>query len=208
MNQALVTPNQIVAYNLRRARFLRGYSQEQAAEVLAPFLGERWSKATYSAAERSIENPNRVRRFDADDLVAFARAFELPVPFFLLPPGPEATDVAPLVAVPDGEPDDGLTPGYLIELLFKPDQIAERLAEAFGDSTRAGFISDDQMSPTQGRLGHAASLVGHAVIASRLRDVEVWRRNLLDLAGLLEGLEDEAVQALLTDTEKKKRSKP
>lgn len=80
-----LTPNQIVAWNLARARGLRGWTQEQAAEQLAPHLGERWSKATYSAAERSIDG-NRVRNFTADDLHAFARAFDLPMTMFLTPP--------------------------------------------------------------------------------------------------------------------------
>lgn len=48
-----LTPNRVVAYNLARARSLRGWTQEQAAERLEPFLGVRWSKATFSAAERS-----------------------------------------------------------------------------------------------------------------------------------------------------------
>jgi transcriptional regulator with XRE-family HTH domain len=80
-----LTPNQVVAWNLARARALRGWTQEQAAEQLAPFLGERWSKATYSAAERSIDGA-RIRQFTADDIHAFARAFDLPMTMFLAPP--------------------------------------------------------------------------------------------------------------------------
>jgi transcriptional regulator with XRE-family HTH domain len=78
------TPNQHVAYNLRRARNRRRWTQEEAAERLAPYLGTRWSKASYSAAERSADGV-RVRQFSADDLYAFARCFELPVSFFLAP---------------------------------------------------------------------------------------------------------------------------
>jgi transcriptional regulator with XRE-family HTH domain len=85
MPPTTVTPNQIVAWNLARARALRGWTQEQAAERLAPYLGERWSKATYSAAERSVDGA-RVRQFTADDLHAFSRAFELPMTLFLTPP--------------------------------------------------------------------------------------------------------------------------
>ena len=53
-----ITPNQIVAYNLAEARALRGWTQEQAAAELEEYVGSRWSKATFSAAER----------FDASDL--------------------------------------------------------------------------------------------------------------------------------------------
>jgi hypothetical protein len=64
---------------------MRGWTQEQAAERLTPYLGERWSKATYSAAERSVDGV-RIRQFTADDLHAFSRAFDLPMTLFLTPP--------------------------------------------------------------------------------------------------------------------------
>jgi hypothetical protein len=80
-----MSPNQIVAFNLRNARMLHGWTQETAAEKLAPLLGEHWSKASFSAAERSVTG-ERVREFTANDLVAFATVFELSVSFFLTPP--------------------------------------------------------------------------------------------------------------------------
>jgi transcriptional regulator with XRE-family HTH domain len=76
--------NQAVALNLRVARALRGWTQEQAAEQLERYLGERWSKATWSVAERSVAG-RRVKQFSADEIVAFSRAFSLPVSFFFLP---------------------------------------------------------------------------------------------------------------------------
>ena len=48
-----MTPNQIVAHNVARARALRGWTQEQAAEALAPYLGAKLSGASFSALERS-----------------------------------------------------------------------------------------------------------------------------------------------------------
>lgn len=95
-----MTPNQIVAHNLRRARALHGWTQDAAAERLAPLLGERWSKATFSAAERSVAQPARIRQFSADELVAFAQAFELPIAFFFTPP-PELEAAAPASARED-----------------------------------------------------------------------------------------------------------
>ena len=85
MTTQCLTPNQIIAYNLRRARFERGLTQEEATALLSPYLGVKWSKAVYSAAERSAERPGRIRRFSADDLMAFAAAFDLPVAFFMAP---------------------------------------------------------------------------------------------------------------------------
>jgi transcriptional regulator with XRE-family HTH domain len=87
MPQSL-TANQLVAYNLMRVRKAMGMSQEEAAAKLEPYLGTRWSKAVYSAAERSYHG-SRVRQFTADDLTAFSLAFGVPVAYFLLPPRPE-----------------------------------------------------------------------------------------------------------------------
>jgi transcriptional regulator with XRE-family HTH domain len=69
-----------------RARTSMGWSQEEAAERLAPCLGVHWSEAAYSDAERSYQGGS-VRQFTADELFAMSRAFAVPVSyFFLLPP--------------------------------------------------------------------------------------------------------------------------
>jgi hypothetical protein len=83
-----LTANQLVAYNLMRIRKTMGLSQEEAAARLAPYVGKLWSKAVYSAAERSYHG-NRVRQFTADDITALALAFSVPVMYFFLPPRPE-----------------------------------------------------------------------------------------------------------------------
>jgi hypothetical protein len=80
-----LTPNQVVAYNLRRARRRRQWTQAEAAEELEPYLGERWSVATVSAAEQSFEG-KRIRQFDADVVAAFSLAFGFPVAWFFVPP--------------------------------------------------------------------------------------------------------------------------
>ncbi len=78
----------MVAYNLREARKQKGWTQEEAAQKLERYLGVRWSKSTFSAAERSYER-DRLREFTADEILAFASAFELPVAWFFLPPVPK-----------------------------------------------------------------------------------------------------------------------
>jgi hypothetical protein len=84
-----LTANQLVAYNLMRIRRTLGLSQEEAAKRLEPYMaGKRWSKAVYSAAERSYHG-NRIRHFSADDLVGMSLAFSVPVAYFFLPPRPE-----------------------------------------------------------------------------------------------------------------------
>ena len=82
--------NQVVAYNFRAARKLRGWTQEEAARRLAPYLGQVLPKASISGIERSFDGERR-RNFDAQELVAISLAFDLPVVWFLLPP-PSAAD--------------------------------------------------------------------------------------------------------------------
>lgn len=77
--------NEIVAYNFRRARELRGLTQDEAAQALEPFLGQRLPQASISAIERAYGGERR-REFDAQEILAFAAAFDLPLIWFFLPP--------------------------------------------------------------------------------------------------------------------------
>lgn len=115
----------------------------QAAERLEPFLGQRWSKATFSAAERSFDHPERIRQFTADELTAFAAAFELPVPFFFLPPD-EPNDVEPVyteIAVPDA-------PSALGKAELRRLAVAgtEEIKKAVGAAWRAGAREQEERS--------------------------------------------------------------
>ncbi|MFD8882352.1 hypothetical protein ACFV0H_07490 [Streptomyces erythrochromogenes] len=78
------TMNQVVAYNLMRARRQSGWTQEECAERLTKATGKQWTNATLSAAERSWRT-ERVREFNANELVAFATIFQKPVASFLTP---------------------------------------------------------------------------------------------------------------------------
>jgi transcriptional regulator with XRE-family HTH domain len=80
-----VNLNEIVAYNFRRARELRGWTQEEAAIRLEPFLGTRLRQAAVSSIEGAFGGDRR-REFDAQELLAFACGFDLPLLWFLLPP--------------------------------------------------------------------------------------------------------------------------
>jgi hypothetical protein len=80
-----LTANQLIAYNLMRSRKALNLSQDQAADRLEPFLGVHWSRAVYSAAERSYSG-TRIRQFTADEICAFCLAFALPPAYFFLPP--------------------------------------------------------------------------------------------------------------------------
>lgn len=92
----------MVGYNLRRARHLRGLTMEQAGEALEPYIGGQWSKSVWSIAETAIGG-GRVRRFDADDIAAFALAFDLPIAWFFMPPDPEDVDEGTVIATADAD---------------------------------------------------------------------------------------------------------
>lgn len=77
--------NQIVAYNIREARQLRGWTQEELADRLEPYLGQRLTQAGVSSIERAWDGERR-REFDAHELLIFAMVFDLPILWFLLPP--------------------------------------------------------------------------------------------------------------------------
>jgi transcriptional regulator with XRE-family HTH domain len=77
--------NEIVAYNFRAARELRGWTQDETARALEGLLGQRLPQASISAIERAYEGDRR-REFDAQEILAFALAFDLPLIWFFLPP--------------------------------------------------------------------------------------------------------------------------
>jgi transcriptional regulator with XRE-family HTH domain len=77
--------NQVVAYNVREARQIRGWTQEELADRLEPYLGQRLTQAGVSSIERAWDGERR-REFDAHELLVFAMVFDLPIVWFLLPP--------------------------------------------------------------------------------------------------------------------------
>lgn len=91
--------NELVAYNMTRARRERGWTQQEVAERLQRYTGRQWSNASISAAERSWQG-GRSRKFDANELVALSVIFDFPVAYFLLPPDDQLA-VAVLMAQPE-----------------------------------------------------------------------------------------------------------
>ncbi|MDP9418888.1 MAG: helix-turn-helix domain-containing protein [Actinomycetota bacterium] len=116
------TASQVVAHNLTRARELRGITQTEIAERLTRFTGANWSQATVAQAEGSVGG-QRVRQFTANELVALARTFDLPVLFFFLPP-----DEGEGLLVTSDAPH-GLAWEYLLLLVLGHEQNQEVLEE-------------------------------------------------------------------------------
>ena len=177
--------NQVVALNLYWARTIKEWTQARACQELAPYLGEQWSVATYSAAEKSRDRTDRVRQFNADDLVAFAAAFGLPVQFFFVPPtggvGPEdpkvhlvagdrrsshAFDVGEYMRVAFGSPEgNALLHGFLGEAIERSqDQLedaeTQTVRDADGAFARARTkVEKDQLAQMRESLMGAVALL-------------------------------------------------
>ena len=191
-----LTANQVVAFNLQQARDWRGWTQDEAAVALEPYLGVLWSKATFSQAERSVAG-RFIRNFTADEIVAFARGFELPVTWFFMPPPPWAAAGMPTrLAVPD-EPQAGEPVATLVDLVFGDDYqqalLTVRLDRFLADLGELGVTA------AQGRI---VSLVTHrveALVRDAFRDLGQWQTTLRAMANQLEELEIRAKHNVSTD---------
>jgi transcriptional regulator with XRE-family HTH domain len=160
-SEATATANQVVAANITAMRKRRGWTQEQFAERLETVLGDRWSIAVVSAAERSVTG-KRVREFTADELVALARTFEVPIGSLFQP-----RDA--VLRVPDQEA--GLSPEEWLALVgpHRPDpfevlRLANEVLKVAADAG-GGWLTDDGAVPglTLMMTGMAAVLRGHVV---------------------------------------------
>jgi hypothetical protein len=184
-----LTPNQVVAFNLAQARLWKGWTQDQAAEALEPYLGKRWSKASVSQAERSIAG-KFVRNFDADEIVAFARAFELPVGWFFMPPPPHSDQ--PGVPVKLKTPDAkhlGTALALLVDLVF-------------GDETNQALLQmrldawlqqrPPQLTQAQQRITDLVRRRIDSLASATIDDLADWQTTLRAMANHLEDLETRA----------------
>lgn len=183
-----LTANQIVAYNLAQARMWKNWTQEEAAAELEPFLGARWSKASFSAAERSVDG-QRVRQFSADELVAFSRCFGVPVGFFFLPPPHGAADRPIRLASPEN-PEMGVRPSELIDVVLgAPGEIglmSIRVDEFFRHT------SPDLLSDAQRAMRSLTEASEEAVVSQSLEKFEFWKSSLTTLVNQLEDWERRA----------------
>ena len=192
-----LTPNQVVGYNLARARQWKGWTQEETADALAPYLGTRWSKASVSQAERSVAG-KFVRNFNADEIVAFARAFNLPVTWFFMPPSPRSDipGVPVKLSTPDAE-RIGTQLALLIDLVFGDDQQQALLTLALDGFL--GQVSQSTMTVAQGRVESLARRRVEALARHSYRDLEDWKTALRAVANQLETLELQSKRAAAED---------
>ncbi len=193
-----LTPNQVVAYNLPRARRVRGWTQEQAAEALAPYLGTCWSVANFSAIERSVDG-GRIRQFTADDLVALSRGFDLPIGFFLTPPASGAEGVR--ITTPDTK-GRGADPVVMMDALLGTDEnfkylegtvgtwgafAGHRAVYQDGKWTNKGPVVPDELP----RARRFARLRGKAVLRQEFGELEAARHVLTQMLRVIDDIDAE-----------------
>jgi transcriptional regulator with XRE-family HTH domain len=212
------TASQVVAHNLTRARELRGLTQAEIAERLSRFTGSNWSQATVAQAEGSVGG-QRVRQFTANELVALARTFDLPVLFFFLPPD----DGEGQLATEDARA--GLPWEYLLLLVLGHrgnfGVLAERsinwqhVLTAGVDIPSGDALEDgDRFAELAGALRHREPLlpedvmaaVFHGLAARRMRgaprpgeDVATFAENLRGLADALVAFDSYRPGAFIDD---------
>ena len=172
-----ITPNQIVAFNLTVARQLRGWTQEQAAVQLERFVGARWSKATFSSAERSIDG-RRIRQFTADEIVAFSRCFDVPIGFFFMPPRPSESEAPVRFATAEND-DYGLSLAELLDAIFGTPGEREVMSGRLNDYL--GEIPMQDLTEAQDRLTWQAEDALNAVVMKQLGRFDDWEDSLVEL---------------------------
>lgn len=199
------TANQIVAFNVVKARLLRGWTQEEAAQALAPYLGTLLSTASFSAIERSVDT-GRVREFSADELLAFARGFRVPLPWFFTPPSFwEGVGIS----TPDAR-EEGLDPMVMLHavlgtpetlkdykeyLLSWPDPRHRMRIYANGTTENVGRVVED-VHPL---LDELLLLRAQRQLRDRFGGVDQARDVVNAMAALLNDLDDPSFDE--TDTE-------
>ena len=188
-----LTANQLVAANLRRARERLGLTQEEAGERLEPYLGERWRKATFSAAERSAVAGRRPREFSANELLAFARVFGVSVSWFFFPP--EYEDELPDISCGGPEP-------------VSPRELVEAAVPQGGDreeGTRLRAIAR-RLPESEETIRHAAFAQIEELVASvTVSNVTEHTANLRRVANALESAEDKARELFAAAYENEER---
>ncbi len=207
------TVNQVIASNVAKARMLRGWTQQEAVDALAPYLGTKMSTASFSAIERSVDG-GRVREFDADEVFAFARGFNVPIGWFFTPPSP-LEDIG--LATPDA-PIDGLNPYVLLDALLGTEETVDawrQLLYSWPLITHRMRLHDDGTTEYLGRgeedvhprLDILRGLRSGMLIRDALGDVDEARHVLVQLADLLAELGGNATNDSTSTTPARSKSK-
>ena len=159
--------------------------------ALEPYLGVRWSKTSFSQAERSVAG-KFIRNFTADEIVAFARAFEVPVTWFFMPPPAWAEPGIPTTLDVPGATGFGETVSLLVDLVFGDKGQQAELAVRLQGFLQA--LGQRPLTDSQNTIRNLARHRINALARDAFRDTEELQTRLQSLANQLE---DRAVQAKL-----------
>jgi len=196
----LWTANQIVAFNVAKARLLRGWTQEEAAQAIGRCLGTAMSAASFSAIERSVD-VGRVREFDADEILAFARAFRVPLAWFFTPPS-----VWEGVGVATGDTGaEGLDPILMLDaVLGTPETLEDYKSYLFSwpdPRHRLRIYADGRVEDDDGRASddvHTAlddqlQLRAGRLLRDRFGTLERGREVLESFIAVIDALDESAL---------------
>ena len=175
------------------ARQLRGWTQEEAAERLETFLGSKWSAATFSIVERSVDG-KRIRQFSADELVALSRAFDVPIGWWFTPSWGDDTA---LVITPDTP--EGLPAQLMVDVVMGSTDGLEHWANelllwastqrVIVETATGKIVRQDSISPrTQPWLDDFARLRTEMAIAEHFGDLTAAKDGLTRVLSLLDDL--------------------
>ena len=192
-NQQAFTPNQLVAQRIALARQLRGWTQEEAADRLEKFLGAKWSPATFSIVERSVDG-KRIRQFTADELVALSRAFEVPIGWWFTPSWGDSAAVVVTPDAPDGLPSQLMVDVVMGEIDGFETWANELLLWASNqrvivETATGKIVRQDSVSPrTEPWLDDFARLRAEMAVAGQFGDLDAAKKGLTRVIGLLDEL--------------------
>jgi hypothetical protein len=134
--------------------------------------------AQVSAAERSVDGA-RIRQFTADDIVAFAQAFELPIGYFFLPPRSYAKWSKVEPGTTRGQ--SSRTMSVMIDLIFgDPLEGTPLMAKRLNDYV--GAVDQDLLTEAQTRIFNVARQRLLAVVRRAVGSLDAWQRSLADIA--------------------------
>lgn len=183
----------VVGYNIHYFRKVAGATQEQLGERLGG-----WTKVAVSAAERSWDG-NRVRKFDADDILRIAQAFGIPIAALFLPPEDDGEKVRYVI---DGAgEDERTTMRRLLEYAMSdPVNSDNPVMRAYEDrlvSAINAYLDSEVAMVVATRLKERAT---EEQLATALRDARQSRVALEDFEETLAGLssDNDLLQRFLT----------
>ncbi len=151
----------VVANRMHSARQLRGKTQTWVAERMTRFTTSKWSVSAVSAAEGGTTG-GRPRSFNANEIVALSRTFDLPIPYFFVPP--EKPKLPP--DFPDAPSADW---DYLLYLLFGDDHQQKLLSQVLNADSiprRTSIPTGDAMD--DGTIDRATTRSERAISSNSL----------------------------------------